>query len=266
MTADERLGTSTAGLTQGDGWRARVVGHSLAEAADQELERGKALVAAASRLIMRSGGEGFSMQSVAAEAGLSMRVLYRLFDGRDDLLIALLEESHTVFARLIQEQADQFAGPIERIGAALYFASDPRQLTDPSYNAAMMRFAVETSLRAADALGRARRPVVDVFTDLVAGALDAQQIRTGNPRSYGRMIDLALAGYLHNAYLRSDRDSQLPTQDEFIRFCLAGLGADTPPGWEERFHLNDEDAATSRARTNELSGAIRQVAPDDHTT
>ena len=53
-------------------WRERVVGRSLGPAADRVVERGQALIAAAGRLVQRDG-EDFTMQQVAAEAGLSLR-------------------------------------------------------------------------------------------------------------------------------------------------------------------------------------------------
>jgi AcrR family transcriptional regulator len=233
-----------------------VVGNSLGGAADRTLVEGKALISAASRLIMRSGGAEFNMQNVAAEAGVSRRVLYRLFSGRDDLIVALREESQLVFARLIREHADRYSDPMDRLGAALSFASDTRQLTDHSYNTAMMRLGVEASLNAAGALGRAHRPVVHAFTDLAADALSAGRLRPGDPRTYGEMLDLAVTTYHHSALFRGDK---VVDQDAFLRFCLAGLGADVPTGWLERFRLDDDEAAVSRARTYELSGTIRRM-------
>ena len=240
-------------------WRARVVDHSLGEATGRALEDGRALISAASRLIMRSGGAEFSMHNVAAEAGVSRRVLYRLFEGRDDLLAALLEESHVVFARLIGEHADRFTDPVDRIGAALYFASDPRQLTDPSYNAALARFGMAAALRAPAVLGRTRRPVVVVFTGLVADALEAGRTRRGSPRVLGRILALSLGAYQQDVFVRTHGEVASATQDEFLRYCIGGLGADVPAGWTDRFHLSDDEAAVSRARTYELSGAIRRA-------
>ena len=94
------------------------------------------------------------------------------------------------------------------------------------------------------------------FTDLVAEGLAAGRLRPGDPRSYGQMLCLAITTYHHTAYLRADR---VVSQDDFLRFCLAGVGADAPDGWLDRFRLSDDQAAVSRARTYEISATIRRV-------
>ena len=61
------------------GWRSRVVSRSLAPAADKAVRRGQELISAASRLILRSGGDEFTVQKVASEAGLTLRAFIRRF-------------------------------------------------------------------------------------------------------------------------------------------------------------------------------------------
>lgn len=239
------------------GWRARVVDHSLGDAAGRAVDDGRALIAAASRLIMRSGGADFTMHNVAAEAGVSRRVLYRLFGGRDDLILALLEESSLVYARLLAERADRFSDPVDRLCEVLYFATDPRQLTDRDYNAAMIRISVETSVRSPKAIGGAHRPLVDVLAGLCKAAIDAGRIRRADPYSHARMLVLALTAYQQSMFLGASEFD--PTrQDEFVNFCMSGLGAEVQSGWPATFRLSDEDAAIARRRTTELSDAIRR--------
>src|SRR5687767_307004 len=80
----------TANLFDPVDWRSRVVSRSLGTAADRAVRRGLALISAAGRLVQKSGGDDFTMQQVASEAGLSLRVLYQHFTGKDDLLVALI--------------------------------------------------------------------------------------------------------------------------------------------------------------------------------
>ncbi len=168
------------------GWRARVVGRSLAPAADKAVRRGQQLISAASNLILRSGGDEFTVQKVASEAGLTLRSFYQHFSGKDDLLIALIEESQLVMARLLTRHAARFAEPLDRIGSALYWAFDERQHTAGDYNAALLRYVQRTSLTAPERVSAARRPVVAVFTSL---------------------IDEAWSRARSNAVIRSDRPS-----------------------------------------------------------
>ncbi len=235
------------------GWRARVVGRSLAPAADKAVRRGQQLISAASNLILRSGGDEFTVQKVASEAGLTLRSFYQHFSGKDDLLIALIEESQLVMARLLTRHAARFAEPLDRIGSALYWAFDERQHTAGDYNAALLRYVQRTSLTAPERVSAARRPVVAVFTSLIDEAMVAGSIERGDPeRSAFALMALQLT-YTRVTYLGNDLSSRLPSIPELVRSCIHGLGARLPIGWEQRFVMSDEDAAISKRASEKLA-------------
>lgn len=238
------------------GWRHRVVGRSLGPAADRAVERGQALISAASRLVQESG-EDFTMQRVASEAGLSLRAIYQYFSGKDDLLVALIEEAQGVFVRLIRRRVEEHTDPLERLGAALYFMTDPRQHTEHDYNVALLRFTLRTSLTEPDQVGRARRPVVTLLAALVADAMDAGELERGDPEVAAGTITLAYHGYQMNTNLGNTIGGPLPTNDRFVRFCLLGLGAELPAGWEERLHVSEEEADLQRQESERLAGTKR---------
>jgi len=228
-------------------WRARVVGRSLGPAADKAVRRGEALLSAAGRLIQRSGGEDLTMHKVAAEAGLSVRVLYQHFAGKDDLLIALIEESQIVLARLMQRQADRVSDPLARLGAALYFATDRRQHPSTNYNIAMTRFVAQTSVRAPEQLGHAFRPVIEVLVQLIEGAMAAGAVPEGDALEGAATINLAYVAYQLNTYLGNAVGAPLPSAEQFVRFYVQGLGAQLPDRWVDQFRMTDEQAAKFRA-------------------
>ncbi len=235
------------------GWRARVVGRSLAPAADKAVRRGQQLISAASDLILRSGGDEFTVQKVASEAGLTLRAFYQHFSGKDDLLIALIEESQLVMARLLTRHAARFEEPLDRIGGALYWALDDRQHTAGDYNAALLRYVQRTSLTSPERVSAARRPVVTVFTRLIDEAMVAGVIERGDPeRSAFALMALHLS-YTRVTYLGNDLSSRLPSIPELVRFCVHGLGAQLDVGWEQRFVMSDEAAAISKRTSERLA-------------
>ena len=243
------------------GWRARVVGRSLAPAAEKAVRRGQQLLSAASNLILRSGGDDFTVQKVASEAGLTLRAFYQHFSGKDDLLIALIEESQLVMARLLNRHAARFETPLDRIGGALYWALDDRQHTAGDYNAALLRYVQRTSLTSPERVSAARRPVVAVFTRLIDGAMVAGSIERGDPaRSAFALMALHVSVTRVN-YLGNDLSSRLPSIPELVRFCVHGLGARLAVGWEQRFEMSHEDAAISK-RTSEKLAAESLRRPD----
>lgn len=235
------------------GWRARVVGRSLAPAADKAVRRGQQLLSAASDLVLRSGGDDFTVQKVASEAGLTLRAFYQHFSGKDDLLIALIEESQLVMARLLTRYAARFEDPLDRIGGALYWALDDRQHTAGDYNAALLRYVQRASLTSPERVSAARRPVVNVFTRLIDEAMVAGAIERGDPERSAFALMALHMSHTRVTYLGNDLSSRTPSIPELVRFCVLGLGARLPVAWEQRFVMSDEDAALSRRASEKVA-------------
>lgn len=244
------------------GWRGRVVGRALATAADKSVRRGQQLISAASNLVLRAGGDDFTVQQVASEAGLTLRAFYQHFSGKDDLLIALIEESQIVMARLLNRHAARFEDPLERIGAALYWAFDDRQHTARDYNAALLRYVHRTSLASPERVSAARRPVAAVFTRLIDDAMVAGAIERGDPERSAFALMALHMSYIQALYLGIDSSSRVPSLPELVRFCVQGLGARLPVGWESRFAMSDAEAARSKREAERL--AAESLRRPDH--
>ena len=57
----------------------------------RQIEQAQAIVAAARRLIAERG-ERFTTQELVKEAGVALQTFYRLFGGKDQLLLAVFED------------------------------------------------------------------------------------------------------------------------------------------------------------------------------
>jgi AcrR family transcriptional regulator len=245
------------------GWRARVVARSLAPAAEKAIHRGEKFISAASQLVLQSGGEDFTIQQVAAEAGCTLRSFYQHFPGKDDLLIALIEESQIVMARLLVLHAERFAAPLERLGSSLYWAFDERLHTARAYNAALMRFVQRVSLTSPGPVDAARRPVLMVFAGLIEEAVRDGALEDRDPERSAFALMAVHIRYTQAIYLGNDDSAVPPPVSELVRFCVQGLGAQVPVGWEERFLLSDEEAALVRRSSEKLaSEAVRRSDRD----
>lgn len=82
-------------------------------------QRSAQLLEAAARLMERDGSQAVSMQAVAAEAGVSVGLIYRYFGGKDDLLLAVilgvLDSFATRVPAAMEEAGDD---PVHRLAAA----------------------------------------------------------------------------------------------------------------------------------------------------
>lgn len=215
-------------------WHARVLGRFLGSATDKAVKQGRDLINAAARLMRRLDPEELTMQNIAAEAGVSVRVLYRHFEGKDDLLVALIEESQIVFARLIEKATADIADPLECLGEALHFATtDARQRTDQNFSRALARFTLQTSVTSPDKVGAAHRPVILVLAGMVQDAIQSGQIEVGDAEVAASNLYNSYQAHQRNLYLGNSLGGPLPSSGELIRFCLLGLGAHIPPGWEK---------------------------------
>src|SRR5262249_23620746 len=119
-----------------------------------------------------------------------------------------------------------------------------------------------TSISAPERLGRARRPVIDVLTRLVADAMRAGQLAEGDPEQAATTILIAYIGYMTHCHLGNSIGSPLPTNEQFVRFCIHGLGAPLPVGWEEQFRLTDAEAARIGEESQQAAGTRRRPRKD----
>lgn len=92
--------------------RTRWSAATAAEVHDMERLR---LMAAAEQVLARGGWWGFKLESVLRQARLSTRSFYRHFDGKDDLLSALLEGELLAIADYLRLLGDNASSPIERV-------------------------------------------------------------------------------------------------------------------------------------------------------
>ena len=98
-------------------WQARALDRSLEEARGRALDRMTRLVAAARDLANETGSASFTVVQVAQRAGFSLKVFYRCFAGKDELLLALIEEDSRLGAGLLAESLAAHSDPVDRLRA-----------------------------------------------------------------------------------------------------------------------------------------------------
>jgi AcrR family transcriptional regulator len=72
------------------------------------------LLEAAARVFRRRGYRGASVEAIAAEAGYTVGALYSNFEGKDDLLLALLEEEIGAITKRVVAAAAEADDAIEK--------------------------------------------------------------------------------------------------------------------------------------------------------
>lgn len=100
------------------------------EPVDDSPDERARLVAAAWTVLRRSGFDGFKVQLVLREAGLSARTFYRHFSDKDSLMLALVEDEYGATSRRLRKALSETdSDPAAQVSAwireLLLSASDP---------------------------------------------------------------------------------------------------------------------------------------------
>jgi AcrR family transcriptional regulator len=98
-------------------WRQRAVSRSLSAARSRAEQRVQRFMDAAFELIDEKGTTEFTIQEVVDRSKQSLRGFYQYFDGKDDLLLALFEETTRESMADIRKFVDTHTDPIERLRA-----------------------------------------------------------------------------------------------------------------------------------------------------
>jgi AcrR family transcriptional regulator len=96
-------------------WQQRAVDRSLGPALAQAVSRSAAILAAARALLQETDGLDFTVQDIVDRSGLSMRSFYKHFGGKDELLLALMEELLREFAADLRAEVELVDDPVDRL-------------------------------------------------------------------------------------------------------------------------------------------------------
>ena len=212
-------------------WRERAVTRSLARAHARAEDRVADLVQAAWELIDERGSAEFTVQDVVARSGQSVRVFYQCFSGKDELLLALLEDSIREQAGDLQAVVDRETEPLARLRAytmRLYDWSQPADADDHKPGSHKHRPIAEFAVQLANVdpghVEATFEPVTRLLLELLDDAAAAGVIRVANTeRAAGLLKQLVMYSWHRNRYIKDPE--QRISAEEIWDFCLHGFGA-----------------------------------------
>jgi TetR/AcrR family transcriptional regulator len=191
-------------------------------AGDDERAR---LVRAARVVLERAGWEGFKVQLVLRETGLSARTFYRHFAGKEELLLVLMEDEYARSGARVRAAVARAAGPPAKVAAwideIVQAAGDPRRAARArlftSQPAVLRRFP--------DEVAAAARLMLQPLEDAIRDGRSSGQLPQGDPdRDPHLVLQLAGAAMSH-ALARRGEESVDDVAAEVTDFVLRALGA-----------------------------------------
>lgn len=209
-------------------WRQRAVSRSLNAARTRAEQRVQRLLSAAFELIDEKGTSDFTIQQVVDRSKQSLRGFYQYFDGKDELLFALLEETIRESLEDLAAAAESEAKPLDRLRAftiRLHEWCEPlgtRRKRGAHNRIPMSEFSLQLALKDPDRVTEAMAPISRMLIELLDAAVAAGAIHSTETRRAAILIQqTVMYGWLLNRLVQSPR-SRVSAEDAW-EFCLHGL-------------------------------------------
>jgi TetR/AcrR family transcriptional regulator len=194
----------------------------------RQMEQAQVVVDAARRLIAERG-EGFTTQELVKEAGVALQTFYRLFAGKDQLLLAVFEDMIAEQALLYEEAARGLPDPVARLH--FYITEAVRSVGTDAGRGIQPRFVTAEHWRLHQLFPDEMSHATQAFTDLVLrqlqAAADEGLLSPADPeRDAWFVTKLVMGVYHHYAFAAGASDAD-DIGEQLWSFCLGALGGTT---------------------------------------
>ena len=211
------------------GWRERAVSRSLNAARSRAEERVQRFLDAAFELIDEKGSTEFTIQEVIERSKQSLRGFYEYFDGKDELVLALFEETVREANDDIHAAVGAESDPLTRLRV---FAIRLHEWCDPtetprirgSHNRrAISEFSLHLTVNYSERVRTALKPQSRLLRELIEAAAESGAIDVGDTRRAAAIIQqTVMCSWFGDRLIENPK--QRLTAEETWEFCLHGLG------------------------------------------
>ena len=210
-------------------WRQRAVSKSLSAARKRAEQRVQRLLDAAFALIDEKGSTEFTIQEVVDRSKQSLRGFYQYFEGKDELLFALLEESIEEALVDLREVTASESEPLARLRAftiRLHEWCEPigaKRKRGAHDRVPLSEFSMQLALKDPERLAAVMAPISRMVIELLEAAIANGDIEVAEPRRAALLIQqTVMYGWFMNRLVPNPR-ARVTAEDAWA-FCLRGLG------------------------------------------
>jgi AcrR family transcriptional regulator len=207
------------------------VSKSLTAARTRAEQRVQRLLDAAFELIDEKGTTEFTIQEVVDRSGQSLRGFYQYFEGKDELLFALLEESIEEALADLREATGSETAPLARLRAftiRLHEWCEPigaKRKRGSHDRVPLSEFSMQLALKNPERLAAVMAPVSRLVIDLIEAATASGELEVAEPRRAALLLQqTVMYGWFMNRLVPNPR-ARVTAEDAWA-FCLHGLGGE----------------------------------------
>ncbi|MGB8364958.1 MAG: TetR/AcrR family transcriptional regulator [Rhizomicrobium sp.] len=201
------------------------------------LERSRRIVGAAYELLEEEGLEGLTIRGVLKRTGLSRRAFYERFEGKDDLVLAVFEQTIRFAASHFSEQVRVLSDPMERLklivtcivlGKSTLEEADSEQSN--RRGAALSREHLRLAESRPDDLQAALRPLITLIAQQLSDGMDLGLVRDYAPQRLAALVYNLVSTTVHTELLaqetaQPDRVRRVQLATDIWEFCRRAIAA-----------------------------------------
>lgn len=215
-------------------WEQRSTQRVIEASHDQILERSRKIVEAAYDLLDEAGLEGLTIRAVLTRTGLSRRAFYERFEGKDDLVLAVFEETIRKAVRLFGELVADLENPLQRLRLIVTYIVMGKAMQGEANNDRRSAALSREHLRLAESrpadLKAALKPLIALIEQQLADGIAAGVVRQDNPQRLATLLYNLVSTTVHSELLTSENeqvDQATKTQlaNDIWEFCRRAIAA-----------------------------------------
>jgi|SRR6185436_4555655 AcrR family transcriptional regulator len=201
------------------GWQDRALDRTLADARARDVDRMERCVAAARELATETTSANFTVAQIATRARLSLKSFYRCFPGKDELLLALLEDDSHIGARVLASRvAAHGTTPADALHA---YVTELFALVSESGQLGYASVLVREHRRLSEEYPLELRVALAPLVELLAGHIEAATPSRNARRDAETMFRILLGG-IDDVVVGRVTDAR--EHAEYLwQFCRSGL-------------------------------------------
>jgi TetR/AcrR family transcriptional regulator len=193
----------------------------------RSIEHAEVIVAAARRLLAEKD-ETFTTQQLVKEAGVALKTFYRHFASKDQLMLAVLENTILDACATFEQRARRMRSPVARL--RFYVTAAIRSLEDDDVTVRRVITAEHYRLHQIfpDQLAAATRPFAELLQKEIELAQTEGLLAPRDARRDAWMVAELTQSLFHHYAFASTDESVDEIAAGIWQFCFAALGGQPP--------------------------------------